>query len=122
MSSEVIEAPDVLAITMDYVRPLINVPCASNVPNPRPASFLRFSVNPSGGFDGRVLYNALLTVEAWAQSERDAGDLARRAAALLDAAQGFFATSGGPGWFPDPDSGLPRYLFTVAVIVRGSVI
>lgn len=123
MSSEVILAPNVEAVVLDYLRPLLGVPASSNVPSPRPEpAFVRVVVVPSEGFTGVKLYQALVEVEAWHTNKVAASLLARKAAAYLNVASTFYARAGGPGWLPDPDSGTPRYILTATVSITGSTL
>ena len=123
MSSEVVIAPDVEAVVLNYLRPLLGVPASTNIPNPRPEpAFLRVFVVPSTGLVDHALYEALVEVEAWHTSRPAASLLARRAAAYLNVAPTFYARSGGIGWLPDPDVGTPRYVFTAPVTIGGTIL
>lgn len=113
-------APDVEALVIGYLNAALIPPVSSQVPNPRPAAFVRVSLSGGPGFtDG--MYEALLTVEAWSATKPAASDLARRACAHLEAAPGFYATATAPRWFPD-ESNQPRYVATAQVWTRGTPI
>ena len=120
--SEVVIGPDEEALVMDYLRPLVGVGVTSNVPNPRPASFVRVNAVPFEGMTGKIVYRCLLSVESWHTNRPNASLLARRAAGYLEAAPAFVADCGSPGWLPDPDTGQSRYVFTVEVFALGSVL
>lgn len=115
---ELIAPPDIEAVVLDYLRPLLGVPCKSEVPNPRPASFLVAIAVPSTGMVNKGLYEALVSFEAWDNSKIAAATLARTAIAHLENATAFFADTAGYGYLPDPDSGTPRYVFTVPIFIR----
>jgi hypothetical protein len=119
----VIVAPDVEGLLISYLTPLLGgVKVASNIPNPRPVELVRVSAVPHIGFEGRALYRALVTVEAWAGSRPRAAQIAAQCCGQLDAAVAFWAAAGSTGYLPDPDTGAPRYLATVEVAVRGLVL
>lgn len=121
MSSEIIP-PDIEATILDYLRPLLGVPCVSLIPATRPATFLMATAVPSVGIVNRGLFEALVSVEAWAATKPAASLLARKAVAYLEATPDFYARCGGPGWLPDPISGAPRYVFTATVAIRTQIL
>jgi hypothetical protein len=116
--SELIAPPDIEAIVLNYLRPLLGVTCVTNVPNPRPTSFLVAVAVPSAGIINKGLFESLVSFEAWNVDRVAAGALAREAIARLETAPSFYADCGGAGWLPDPDSGTPRYVFTATIFTR----
>lgn len=120
--SEIIIPPDLEASVLNYLRPLLGVPCVTNVPNPRPASFLVAVAVPSNGIVNKGLFEGLVSFEAWNTDRVAANLLARTAIARLEVAPGFRADCGGAGWLPDPDSGTPRYVFTASIFIRTSLL
>jgi hypothetical protein len=100
------------------------------VPNPRPASMVL--VRRTGGPRlNQVADNAQLTVEAWADSDEDAHDLAQEARGYLFALRGQVVNGvacyrvtdvAGPALLPDPASDQPRYTFSVQTAMRGAAL
>lgn len=103
---------------------------ASIVPNPRPDRLI--TVHRTGGpRRDHVTDNPLLTVQCWAPADTDAHDLAQIARAVIGALRGTSSLGvavyavhelSGPALFPEPNSALPRYTFTVQVALRGSTL
>lgn len=122
MSSEIIISPDIEATIVDYLRPLLGVPCVSLIPASRPATFLMATAVPSTGTVNKGLFEALVSLEGWAATKPAASLLTRRAIAYLEAAVAFYARCGGPGWLPDPISGSPRYVSTATVAIRTQIL
>lgn len=120
--SEVVAPPDCARLVIDYLKPLLNLPASSTVPKVRPAEFLRVIQVPSEGFIANGLFKAFLSVEAWAQTVPAAATLAGDAVGWLNAATDFYVDCGGPGFLADPDTGQPRYLFTVELWAHGSIL
>lgn len=115
--------PDVESMAVTFLRDKTGGKVGTLVPNPRPVEFVR--VWRSGGSAvNRVLDAAHLTVTAWAASTTAASDLARacRDAFLADYTSMPLVRGveevGGPYYSPDPDTGSPRYTFTVRLMVR----
>ena len=118
--------PDVEAMAVAFLKPLVApVKVATKVANPRPTESVR--VYRSGGAAlNRILEEAQLTVEAEAET-------APRAFALASACrEGFLHRSslmplvrgvnevGGLYFSPDPATNIPRYRFTVGLMVRAA--
>lgn len=100
------------------------------VPATRPD---RFVLVPrlGGTRRGLVVDSATIGVECWADRDAPAFDLCALTRALVYALPGktiqgavFYRVDevGGPANFPDPESNQSRYVFTVAVSVRGTAI
>lgn len=128
MSQPVVVFPDAVAAVTSRLAAVVGVETTSRVPNPRPAEFILVR-RVGGPRRDLVTDEATLTIEAWAQSEEAAHDLAQLARAHVHAMAG--STHGdvviykvgefaGPAWMPDPDSTQPRYTLTVTVAVRGA--
>lgn len=128
--TETIVFPDVEALFVAALPDVLGVAVSTRVPNPRPASFIRVK-RAGGGRRNLVTDAALVVVEAWADTEPAAADLAMRASAALFAlAQ--TDTGGvwirrvqeisGPSSFTDPVSGSPRYQLTAQIDTRGAPI
>lgn len=102
-------------------------PVSGKVPEERPAAFV--TVQRTGGPQRtRVSEDVQLTVEAWAQRDDDAHDLAQKARRILHALPGEVLDGiavyqcqelAGPANLPDPLSNQPRSTFTVLLHVRG---
>lgn len=103
------------------------VPVRSKVPNPRPARFI--AVYRTGGPRLNIVVDsAQITVEAWANSQSEAHDLAQAARAILNSLEGTSVGGtllyginefSGPADLPDPESGQARYTWTSSVNTRG---
>jgi hypothetical protein len=124
--------PDVAALAVDATvaglaavgRP---VPVGTQVPNPRPGEFVRIS--RAGGIRRNlVAEDARVVIEAWAQADETAADLAELVRSVLHAVQGTVADGTpvyrvddveGPADDPDPLSDQPRYQLAVSMTVRG---
>lgn len=110
-------------LAIEFLNPFLAVRVSTQVPNPRPEAFVQ--VRRTGGAAlNRVVERAQITVTAWAKSEQAAEALAIicRAAFLnkytdMKIVRGVTET-GVLYYNPDPDTGLPRYTFTVALTVR----
>jgi len=106
------------------------VPTGTRVPDPRPSAFVR--VLRTGGLrDTPVTDWAQLTVEAWADDEAEAQDLAQMCRALLMGAPGSVVNGAtvcaynelsAPQNLPDPTSAQPRYGFTIRLRLRGTAL
>jgi hypothetical protein len=89
----------------------LSVPVSTKVPNPRPASFIRVT-RAGGGRQNIIQERPLLIVECWAGGDVSAFELAQQAWSTLDDLYGLGADLSSPVWFPDVESGSPRYQFT----------
>lgn len=116
--------PDVETMAVEFVRAVIApVKAATKVPKPRPSSFVR--VYRSGGSAvNRVLEEAQITVDAEATNGVDAFELASKCReaflnryTLMPLVRGVNEV-GGLHFNPDPDTNIPRYRFTVGLMVR----
>lgn len=125
-SGEVLVAPDVEAIAVAYLAPLVApATVATRIPAQRPARFVRVLTTGGAGRSSVVLHRVSLTVEAWATDAVAASNLARLLDGLLLAWPGqagarVYAVQpfGSPANLPDPVSGSPRYTATYEVTVR----
>ncbi len=127
MSQPVVVFPDATAAVTSRLGDVLAVPTDARVPKPRPDEFI--VVRRVGGPRRDIVTDeATLTIEAWAQDEAAAHDLAQLARAHVHAMAG--TTEGdvrvyrvgefaGPASLPDPDSSQSRYTLTVTVAVRG---
>lgn len=93
----------------------------TKVPANRPAKFVRL-FRTGGAADNRVLERAQLTVQGWATTTGDAFDLTSECReaflhqyTLMPLVRGVEETG---GLHVDPDTGTPRYTFTIALLVR----
>jgi hypothetical protein len=125
--TEAIVFPDAEALLVTALSPLVGVPVATRVPNPRPASFVRVK-RVGGTIRDVVTDEPLVVVECWAETEIAASDLGRvvraRVFALAQTSVGVdFVRAvrevGGLQAFPDPVSESPRYQFTVQIQTKG---
>jgi hypothetical protein len=129
---EVIAFPSAEAIAVGYVRSRLTdrgvaATVATKVPAVRPAYLVK--VRRIGGVTANLVTDApMLVFDCWAPTEIAAEDLSRvvRAEILAMPGQSDSCTHvdevGGPVNQPDPDSNSPRYVFTVIIHIRGSVI
>lgn len=118
--------PDAEKVVCDYLRAgLGGVAVASRVPKERPARFVR-AWRTGGPTVNRVLDDAQMTVQAWAETTVDAQALAGQCRDLMLRA---VAAGGIPQarrvqlhslyYDEDPDSRTPRYTFTGTLRLRG---
>lgn len=129
---DVILFPDVVAITIDYLKaqladrgPAVSV--TSKVPNPRPATFV--VVRRLGGIRlNLVVDDAQVTIESWANDDDEAHDLAQLCRGLVFAMRGTVQDGtavyrvgelAGPQDLPDPPSSQSRYVHNVQIAARG---
>ena len=120
---------DVTTAVIDYLETaLAPVSTHSNVPNPRPTSFVRVERIPGGGRFDRVLEKVQLIVESWSNTDIDAealGNAVRTAMGeLAGTLQGGLTFSRvdevtGMGNLPDPVSFQSRYTQTFELTTRG---
>ena len=130
---EVLVTPDVESAAVVYLRTKLGVladKVATKVPATMPAKMVRVSLT-GGSRDDVASDQVQLTVECWTDSEVTASNLARVAQAHMYAASGSsvggvwvrrVASVGGVQFFPDADTGRPRYQFTVRWHVRPSAL
>lgn len=116
--------PDVEAVAVAFLKPPVApVKVGTKTPNPRPTSFVK--VYRSGGAAvNRVLENAQLTVEGEAPTQEAAFELTSKCRehflhryTLMTLVRGA-SEVGGLYFAPDPDTNIPRYRFTVGLMVR----
>lgn len=125
---EIITAPDVEAVAISYLKSHLTdgTKVATKAPTPVIGRFVRVQSAP-GGNDSLVLSERLLIVQCWDPQAPAASALAEWCFAILKAAQRDPAepriravtVAGTPASFPDPDTTLPRYQFTVGLTLRG---
>ena len=103
---------------------LDDVHVGTKVPKTRPDTYVRLS-RAGGPRRDLVTDMPMVIFECYAVSEPDAEDLAEQCRRIVHA-EPYSADSpirrvvetGGPVNFPDPDTSLPRYQFTVQLNVR----
>lgn len=104
-------------------------PVVIGVPNPRPARFVRL-VRVGGSQSNLVTDRPRIVAECWADVGVDAAALATKVRALINAtAPGYMEAMWvdrvidvGMAFLPDPDTGIPRYLVTAELHVRGAAL
>lgn len=98
------------------------------VPKERPARWVKLTRMGGVRMPNGVYDKAIISVEAWAPSDRDAGELCQWVRARIEdlsyrKVDGFQCALvdelAGPQAFPDRDSNVPRYLYTTQVPFRG---
>lgn len=119
---ETIVFPDVEAVLVSALSPLVSVPVSTRVPASRPDAFVLVR-RVGGARPNLVTDRATVTVECWSTSTVEACDLSRYARAYVhtlapDTVRRVVELS-GPADSPDPVSGTPRYQFTVQIDTRG---
>lgn len=113
---------DVEGALVGYLSSHLSVPVATFLDNPRPPSCVRL-FRIGGVRRNEVQERALLNIEAWADDEVSALELATNVWSLIDAADGEFVANGAwladgstglasPVSNPDPESKQARYQFT----------
>lgn len=117
--------PDVDVMVIAFLDPRVSVPVHTQVPRDRPVSFVRAFRN-GGRAVNRVLDEPTVTVDAWAASSVDAANLAEDVRGLfhheytaMPLVRGVEEVT-GPYSIPDPESGSPRYRFSVRLRVRAA--
>lgn len=118
--------PDVEAMVVTFLKPIVApTKTASLVPAERPDLFVR-AFRSGGSAVNRILENAQVTVEAEAPTRDEAFDLASACRehfqhhyTLMPLVRGVSET-GGLYFAPDPDTNIPRFRFTVNLLVRSS--
>lgn len=126
--SELIIAPAADGIVQAYLDDALTpVPVSTQVPDPRPSSFVTVLLTGGGGRRGVVLQDSQVTVECWAATEGAAATLMmladahmNRAPYMADSGIRAVSTLGGATNLPDPDSGQARFTATYIVTVRAS--
>lgn len=135
MAAEVILFPDTEALLVDYLTGALPargfpVPVAVSIPVTRPTAFV---VVPRRGGTRRNLVTdqATIGVECYAKTAQAAHDLARMTRGLIHALRGKVVGGvvvqrvqeyAGPANLPDTVSTHSRYVFTVALDVRGTAV
>lgn len=135
---EAITFPDAEGVVIGYLNNLLAgrgdaARVANKVPSPRPARFVKVT-RAGGGRRSLAQEDAQVTAQCWDVDSPEASELARLCRGLLAAMdinangvvahvpQGEEGEVGGVAFFPDPDTNLPRYQFTVIVRQRAQVI
>lgn len=124
----VVVFPDATELVCNALRPgLPGVHVGTVIPTDRPETMV--IARRSGGSRVTPVSDAVdIDLECFAASDADAHDLAQLARALVHALAGTVVDgtpvyrvddTAGPDDEPDPTSDQPRYLFGVAVVVRG---
>lgn len=127
---EQIVFPDpVAALVADLSIPgYADVPVVGRIPNPRPSRFVR-ALRIGGPRRDIVADNAMLTIEAWAESDAQSALLAQATRAAVNALAGTVLGGAavyevtelsGPANLPDPDSSQSRHTWTVEIAMRGA--
>lgn len=117
--------PDVDSMVRSFLLSRVTVPVHVSVPRNRPASFVVARRN-GGGASNRVVDSPTVTVDCWASSSVEAAELAEDCrSAFHDSYAAMPLVRGvdeitGPYSTPDPDSGSPRYRFSVRLSVRAA--
>lgn len=115
--------PDVDAMVLAFLEDRVTQPIHTTVPEDRPATFVRAWRN-GGAAINRVLETATVTVDAWAPDSVEAHDLASDLRHLFLNEYNAMPLVrrvdeiSGPYSIPDPESGSPRYRFSVSLTVR----
>jgi hypothetical protein len=116
--------PDVEALAISFLKTVVApVKVATKVPDPRPTEFVR-AYRTGGSALNRVLEEAQITVDSEAATAPAAFELASkcREAFLNDYSRMPLVRGanevGGLYFSPDPDTNIPRYRFTVGLMVR----
>ena len=123
--AEGVQFPDgELAVCNLLRNPLLGVTVVADIPSSRPAEFVR--VIRTGGPRETLRSEAgIYAIEAWAQKKARAVELANKARAILNAADGqVFGVRelAGPAYLPDPSSTQIRYTMTVQARTRGQAV
>lgn len=128
MTAPAVKHPNTVGAVITYLDVELNpVPVSSKIPPTRPAKFV--TVQRTGGPQATLVSDRpQITIEAWADDDIEAQDLANECRRLLHAMADGSNRSGvivyrcdefaGPGYLPEPDSRQDRFTFTVSLHVR----
>lgn len=135
--TELVAAPDVEAALVAHIRSVLSTRNVSahvgkTVPNPRPTRLVRVT-RKGGPRRNLVTDSPLVVVEAWDVDTVASFDLGSLVEAIVLSSSGSFigtksvwvndvASVGGLSFFPDPDTSLPRYQFTVQLFTNCEVL
>ena len=133
---EVIAFPDAEAVVVAFLKAELtargeSAKVGTKVPANRPARMVK--VTRTGGLRRNLMTDSpQLTFECWAATDADAAGLAGLVRAVVGAASSLplplgaqcsrVQEVGGPVSFPDPDTALPRYHFTMSLELRGQIL
>lgn len=115
--------PDVEALCVAYLnRAFIerddSARTSTQIPADRPDRFVR--ITRMGGRRINVAMDSpLMVFECWDTTAPDAESLGQLTRALVGAMDEYGSEVGGLAYFPDPDTILPRYQFTVQLFTKG---
>lgn len=112
---------DVERELVEWLPKKVGVPCAADVPDPRPERFV--TVERTGGDTSLGVDRPLLAVQAWAGSRLDASRLASAVATALvldswEIPQVCRCRVTSTYNFPDPESRQARYQLDVEMVTR----
>lgn len=117
---------DAETMVREFLSARIEASISTKIPNPRPPQFVR-AWRTGGAAMNRVLERAQITIQAWDDSDDVAASdlIAECRTHILNGYTGMPLVRGveeisGPYWDPDPTSGVPRYSFTVSLMVRAT--
>lgn len=131
---QAITFPDVEGVVIQYLNAQLlaradSARAANMVPNPRPGRFVKVT-RTGGGRRSLAQEDAQVTIQCWGVDSVDASELAIVCRGLMwamdisgpEVVAHVPTEVGGPAFLPDPDTGLPRYQFTVIVRLRAVVL
>jgi hypothetical protein len=125
--TEAVVFPVIESLVIAHLKALIAEPVAAEVPDPRPASFVKVE-RVGGPRRDRVTDAPMVVVQCWAPSKAEAAALGQRVAALVLSLEQTSTPHGyvravrevaGLQSFPDPVSGTPCYQFTAQLQTKG---
>ncbi len=120
---------DTIAAVIGALDDALDAPAHHRIPNPRPDTFLVVSDTGGGYGRTRVSERVQVTVDAWGETVADAHDLAQQARRTIEQLPGTVVDGipvyrcdevSRPSYQPDTVSDQARYVFTVALHVRGA--
>lgn len=117
---DAIKRRDAETTVRNYLLPYMTVPVSTQIPDPRPANFLRI-LRTGGVIENQFIDRAQITLEGWGDTEDDAADTLATALAWLERAEGLvfgLVELAGPANLPDPTSAQIRYTATVLARIR----
>lgn len=129
--TEVILFADVEALVVTWLKSKIaGVSVSTKIPDPRPTKLIK--VTRLGGSKKRLNADSPMVVfECWGSTSVEASTLCQQARAYVNAMEGetingtwIFKVreAGGPAFFPDPNTTLPRYQFSVTIDTKGKTL
>jgi hypothetical protein len=122
---------DTVAAVIAVLEAQLTAPVRHRIPNPRPDTLVVVSDTGGGYGRTRVSEKVQVSVDCWGETVADAHDLAQSARYHIETMEGTVADGipiykveevARPSYQPDLLTDTARYVFTVAIHVRGATV